>query len=259
MSDMKSAFDEEGYFLARGIFSPEEVRTLEGEFDRIVQQLRARDDTTGWLQSGIIETRNVQQYSGAWMAALLHKPFLDRVETLIGPDIVLNHTMLFQKMPTSAPTPFDAHQDWSYLPTEKDTMIAAMIHLSEATEQNGCLRVFPGSNRRGRMAGSTAVDALFHEQFPLEEATPIVAEPGDVTFFHYLTVHGSTSCRSGPARKVVIVRMFSGEDRKEDPHQFMENLVLRGWNDHTTSATAMKAVIPHPREPKAVAPSSDSA
>ena len=37
--------------------------------------------------------------------------------------------------------------------------------------------------------------------------------------------------------------MFSGRDRKEDVYQYSENLVLRGWNYHTTSATAMKTVF----------------
>ena len=36
--------------------------------------------------------------------------------------------------------------------------------------------------------------------------------------------------------------MFSGKDRKEDIHQFSENLVLRGWNYHTTATTARKTV-----------------
>ena len=31
------------------------------------------------------------------------------------------------------------------------------------------------------------------------------------------------------------------------PPQYIENLVLRGWNDHTTCANAMKASIGHPR------------
>ena len=247
MSRARSFFDENGYYLARGVFPPVEIAVLESEFDRIVQQLRERDESNAWLNADIIETRNVQQYSGPWMAALLQKDFLDLVEELMGPNIVLNHTMLFEKLPTGKPCPFASHQDWSYLPTEMDTMIAAMIHLSPATERNGCLKVFPGSNKRGRMDGSTHVNSGFHAQFPLRDAKPIEAEPGDVTFFHYLTVHGSLANNAGDSRKVVLARMFSGKDRKEDPGQYIENLVLRGWNDHTTCANAMKASIGHPR------------
>ena len=243
MNKIRTFFEENGYYLAKGVFSPDEVGRLENEFDRIVQQLNEHDDSGTLNNNGVIDTRNVQQYSGLWMAALLHEKFLDIVEQFIGPDIVLNHTTLFEKRMTTAPTPFRMHQDWSYLPTRINTMIAGMIHVSEATEEMGCLRVYPGSHRHGRVEGSTAVHAAFHKQFPFEGATAIEAQPGDVTFFDYFIVHGSTSNRSETPRKVVIARMFSGRDQKEDIYQFSENLVLRGWNYHTTSATARKAVL----------------
>jgi len=134
------------------------------------------------------------------------------------------------------------HQDWSYLPTVSDTMIGAMVHVSDATEEMGCLRVYPGSHKHGRIQNSSANDKAFHERFSFEAATPIEARAGDLIFFHYFTVHGSVSNQSKRPRKVVFVRMFSGNDRKEDPHQFAENLVLRGWNHHASPATTTQAV-----------------
>ncbi len=40
MNDIQSFFQENGYYLARGIFSAEELRDLERDFDRIVLQLQ---------------------------------------------------------------------------------------------------------------------------------------------------------------------------------------------------------------------------
>lgn len=243
MDKVRASFEENGYYLARSIFSPDEVGRLKDEFDRMVRQVSNEDKNGSANRNGVISTRNVQQYSGLWMAALLQEKFLDLVERFIGPDIVLNHSTLFEKRMATAKTPFHMHQDWSYLPTRMNTMIAGMIHVSEATEEMGCLRVYPGSHRHGRVEGSTATNAEFHERFPFEGSTAIEAEPGDVTFFDYFIVHGSPSNRSETPRKVVIARMFSGKDRKEDIHQFSENLVLRGWNYHTTTATARKTVV----------------
>ena len=243
MSKMQQFFSDNGYYLAKGVFSPDEISSLETEFDKMVQQLNGGKDGNTSNNNGIIDTRNVQQYSGLWMATLLNKDFLDIVEQFIGPDIVLNHSTLFEKRTTTATTPFMMHQDWSYLPTQTNTMIAGMIHVSEATEEMGCLKVYPGSHKHGRMEASTANDAAFHKRFPLEGATTIEAEPGDITFFDYFIVHGSMSNRAKKPRKVVIARMFSGRDRKEDLYQFSENLVLRGWNYHTTRATARKVVM----------------
>ena len=236
MSDLAGFFAENGYCVVRQLFAPEEMSKLEGEFDRIVRQCEPVDET------GLISTRNVHQYSGLWMSTILDPRLLDRVEELIGPDIVLNHTTLFQKERTSHVGPFRMHQDWSYLPTVGDTMIGAMVHVSDATEEMGCLRVYPGSHKDGRIEDSSANDEAFHARFPFEKATPIEAHSGDIIFFHYFTVHGSVNNQSERPRKVDIVRMFSGTDRKEDPHRFMENLALRGWNHHATPATTTQAV-----------------
>ena len=108
MNKIRTLFEENGYYLAKGVFSPDEVGRLENEFDRIVQQLNEHDDSGTLNNNGVIDTRNVQQYSGLWMAALLHEKFLDIVEQFIGPDIVLNHTTLFEKRMTTAPTPLSA-------------------------------------------------------------------------------------------------------------------------------------------------------
>ncbi len=241
MENEQEFFKEHGYYLAKSVFSQKEVAVLEKEFDRIVRQLEEHgEDKT---ENGVFGTRNVHQYSGLWMATLLEPKFLDLVEQFIGPDIVLNHNTLFVKRKSTGETPFHMHQDWSYLPTQTDTMIAGMIHLGKATANNGALRVYPGSHKDGRMEGSRENNPDFHAKYPFEEATVIEAEPGDITFFDYFIVHGSETSRSESPRKVVIARMFSGKDRKEDIHQYSENIVLRGWNYHTTATTARKVVM----------------
>ena len=241
MDKAREFFKENGYYLAKSVFTPQEVATLEAEFDRIVEQLASHgEDKT---ENGVFGTRNVHQYSGIWMATLLEPRFLDLVEQFIGPDIVLNHNTLFVKQKADGQTPFHMHQDWSYLPTQSDTMIAGMIHLGVATAENGALRVYPGSHRNGRMEGSRENNPDFHAKYSFEKATIIEAEPGDVTFFDYFIVHGSETSDSDTPRKVVIARMFSGKDRKEDIHQYSENIVLRGWNHHTTASTARKVVM----------------
>lgn len=248
MNAEQEFFKDNGYCLAKGVYSSDEICGLEKEFDRIVKQLQACDSTGKWAKKGVIDTRNVQQYSAVWMAAMLHKNFLDTVEQFIGPDIVLNHTTLYHKLPTTAPSPFNSHQDWGYLRTENDTLIGAMIHVSEATEQMGCLRVYPGSNQHGRMDAANHKNAAFYEKYPLQDATAIKADAGDVTFFDSFVVHGSMSNHSDKPRKTVIARLFSGKDRKEDIYAPNENLVLRGWNHRMTRDTALKVPAKRAKE-----------
>ena len=248
MEDPAAHFAEHGYWHARGVFSADHVAALEADFDRIVAQLESSGEAIDARWDGaatdalsrpgdrIVHTHNVQKYSTRWMGALLDPAFLDVAEALLGPDIVLHHTKLFQK-PAEAGAPFPMHQDWPYFPTLNDTMIAGIIHVSEATDEMGGLRVWPGSHRLGRLENANGRgDAL--ADFPIEKALPIEAEPGDVVFFHYFTLHGSMPNRSDRVRKTVLCQLHAGTDAVEPGNAHPdERLVLRGWN-HRLGRTA---------------------
>ena len=154
---------------------------------------------------------------------------------ILGPDIVLHHTKLFQKSPRER-SPFPIHQDWSYFPTEEDSMIAAIIFLTDADDEVGGLRVYPGSHRLGRQENTSGLQSSKTlDQYPLDKATPVGANRGDVLFFSCFTLHGSSPNESDQYRKTVLVQLHSGSDyvilRKEKNH-VNESLVLRGWNHH---------------------------
>jgi ectoine hydroxylase-related dioxygenase (phytanoyl-CoA dioxygenase family) len=245
-------FQEDGFAVARGVFSPSEVVELESEFDRIVAQISSAQEETNARWSGpemdrmgaentvVLHTHNVQRYSAAWMRALIHPGFLAAAGEILGPDIILHHSKLFQK-PAENGAPFPMHQDWEYFPSEKDTMAAAIIHVSRADDQMGCLRVYPGSHRLGRVRESQGQAETFLRDYPIEGATPLEAEAGDVVFFHYFTVHGSLPNRSKDVRKTVLVQMHSGQDRMEPAAHPYEGICLAGWNHAATRATVNDA------------------
>ncbi len=244
-------FAEDGYYLAKGVFSPAEVRELEIEFDHIVSQLQSGDEELNAKWSGpemeklstekmvVLHTHNVQRFSAKWAKAMYQERFLQVATDILGPDVVLHHSKLFQK-PGEKGAPFPVHQDWTYFPTEKDAMIAGIIHVSRATDEMGCLRVYPGSHKLGRVADSSGhVSNEILEKHPLSGATPLEAEPGDVVFFHYFTLHGSMPNRSPHIRKTVLMQMHAGDDQVEEGNQHPnERLVLAGWNHRASRSIA---------------------
>lgn len=250
MSSLRAEFETHGFALAESVFSGSQLSDLEGDFDRIVAQITASGENVNATWSGpemerlgaqntvVVHTHNVQQYSAIWLNAMMSRPFLDAVEHLLGPNIVLHHSKLFQK-PGEKGAPFPMHQDWGYFPTRKDTMLAAIIHVSAATDQMGCLRVYPGTHKLGRVEGAMGSTEVLFKHYPIENATPIEAEPGDVLFFHYCLIHGSMPNRSPAVRKTVLVQMHAGDDDVEPgcthPN---ERLCLRGWNSAMTRETA---------------------
>jgi len=251
MSEVKEFYEENGFYHARGVFSPQEVSVLESDFDRIVEQISGSGEKVDATWSGpgiekirggedrILHTHNVHRYSANWLRALIHPRFLEISRDLLGENIVLNHSKLFYK-PAEKGSPFPMHQDWSYFPTLNDTMMAGIIHVSRATDRMGCLRVYPGSHLLGRIEGTSgkvASDLLV--RYPIEDATIVEAEAGDVVFFHYFTLHGSMPNRSEEVRKTVLVQMYSGDDRVEEGCGHPdERIALSGWNSAMTRQLA---------------------
>ena len=151
--------------IERGVFTAGEIKTLENEFDQIVTQLKksgeninARwgSDLTHHIEdsdSEVIHTHNIQSYSSIMLNMVQNETLLDLAESLIGPDIILHHTKLFCKPPKKG-SAFPLHQDWSYFPTQKNSMIAAVVHLSKSTEDMGCFRVVPESHKLGKIENS---------------------------------------------------------------------------------------------------------
>jgi len=255
-TEITEFFQENGYYLAKGVYSPTEVAELETDFDRIVQQLRGSGEEVDARWKGaainkidtnttVVHTHNVQIYSAVWLRAFLQPRFLEFSRAVLNsPDVILHHSKLFQK-PAEKGAPFPMHQDWSYFPSIKDTMMAGIIHVSNATDEMGCLRVYPGSHRLGRLvesSGMSATESDSLKDYPIDKALVVEAEPGDVLFFHYFTLHGSMPNRSQKIRKTVLAQMHSGDDCIEDGnHHLNERLVLSGWNYHAKRSLGNKS------------------
>lgn len=248
MNEIRAFFAENGYYLAKQVYTPTEVAELEVDFDCIVGQLLASGERVNarWgspltknleaADSVILHTHNVQSYSAVWLRALQHERFLAVAQAILGPDVVLHHTKLFQKPPEKGAA-FPMHQDWQYFPTLKDSMIAGIIHVSAATDQMGCVRVYPGSHRLGRRQGMMGggQNAELSEKYPLSGAQVVEAEPGDVFFFHYFTLHGSMPNTSQALRKTVLVQLHAGDDEVEAGNTHTNlRLTLSGWNHCAT-------------------------
>lgn len=249
--DIKQQFESDGYYLAKGVYSISEISAQVQSFEGIVSQLQdSGEDINARWQGGaasqighqddiVLHTHNVHRYSRVWLDSMLNKKFLEVASAILGDDIVLHHSKLFQK-PAEQGAPFPVHQDWSYFPTEQDTMIAGVIHVSDATDEMGCFRVFPGSHRLGRLLRSNGKsDDSALADYPLERATIVEADAGDVLFFHYLTLHGSFPNRSSSTRKTVLVQMYAGYDQVERNNLHVdEQLVLLGTNSRDSRLSA---------------------
>jgi non-haem Fe2+, alpha-ketoglutarate-dependent halogenase len=167
-----------------------------------------------------------------------HPRILDAVEDIIGPDIVVHATSIFQKRPYDA-TFVSWHQDGYYLGLDQPDFISAWVALTDSTAENGCLRVVRGSHRNGNFPhGNSAKSEKNLLSSGLEiavaveesEATDVVLRAGEMSFHHVNIVHGSNPNRSGTARAGFAIRYVAPHVSQSRPH--FPVMLVRGQDRH---------------------------
>jgi phytanoyl-CoA hydroxylase len=123
-------------------------------------------------------------------------------------------SMLFLKPPG---LPGQAwHQDERFIPTRDRSLIGAWIALDDATIENGCLWVLPGSHRDGvlhrhRPHGNPDEYDPTDESFGFDDTAAVSVEvkTGDVVFFNGYLLHKSTKNRSTGTRRALVNHYMS--------------------------------------------------
>jgi ectoine hydroxylase-related dioxygenase (phytanoyl-CoA dioxygenase family) len=95
------------------------------------------------------------------------------------------------------------------------------VAFDHVNEENGCMRFIPGSNRWGLVNESNFFTSDLEGQrnrmrLPEGEAwreVPVILEPGQASFHHCMTLHGSGPNRTERPRRSIAVHLMSGETR----------------------------------------------
>ncbi|MFB5190667.1 phytanoyl-CoA dioxygenase family protein [Alicyclobacillus fastidiosus] len=217
-------YNENGYLLVQGVFSPSEVEEMRSAIDGILDRAsRTKLDRSATWQGDYLPQEelkklvlkgfhDVHYHDSAFLRALSHSNMRHVLSSIVGPNVQLHHSKMLVKPPERGAA-FPLHQDHPYFPHEKHTMLAASVHLDDSDMENGCLCVIPGSHKVGPIphVGSYYLD---HQKYPLSKATPCPAKAGDVLFFNYLTIHGSDINRSNRVRRNVL---FQYRDPADPP------------------------------------------
>ncbi|GAB4469545.1 MAG: hypothetical protein OHK0029_42200 [Armatimonadaceae bacterium] len=131
-----------------------------------------------------------------------HLPFWDG-------SVKCMQSMLFVKPPGFQGQAW--HQDEIYIPTRDRSLIGAWIALDDATIENGCLWVVPGSHRTGylfpqRDHGNPDEFDFARESYGFDESAevPVEVKTGSVVFFNGYLLHRSRKNRSQIYRRVLV-------------------------------------------------------
>lgn len=225
-------YKENGYLLVKGVFDRNEVEQMREAVEGIIRRAaQSKQDANAAWQGDFLPPdllkklvlkgfHDVHYHDAAFMRAAIHPNMASVLARLIGPNVQLHHSKMLVKPPENGAA-FPMHQDYPYFPHEKHTMLAASVHLDNADEENGCLRVIPGSHHQGSLP-HVGSHYLNHKEYPITDGTLCEAEAGDVLFFNYLTIHGSSANRSERTRRNVLFQY-------RDPTDFPTENVHVDW------------------------------
>lgn len=213
-------YHENGYLIVEDAFSAEEVAALCGETVQICRGERGAveglppllpGDSDDDVMARVLCIHFPHKISPFMLDMMKHPAVVDVLTGVIGPNVKSMQSMLFVK---SAGKPGQAwHQDEDFIPTRDRSLIGAWIALDDATVENGCLWIIPGSHKRGilwEMQEQDDPDFDCSDEsigFPYTDADAIPAEvrAGSVVFFNGYTLHRSLPnvARSGYRRALV--------------------------------------------------------
>lgn len=202
-------YRENGFAVAERLFDPSEVADLNAAITEIltvsdissVAEVEPGDNGTArriWSPT---------KQHAAFERAIAHPELLDRVEALIGPDILFHYSKLHLKAPKVGSL-VDWHQDFAFYPHTNTDLVTALIYLDDATTENSALQAVPGSHHRGladhyvdgyfrgKVAGADAPDPAL--------AVAIEAPAGSAVFIHPLLLHYSSPNRSDRYRRAFL-------------------------------------------------------
>ncbi len=105
------------------------------------------------------------------------------------------------------------HQDLAYFNLPPDTMVVgAWIALDEATAENGCMHVIPGSHRKGPVVHFRRRDwQICDTDVAVAEDVIVPLKPGGCLLFHGLIHHGTPPNYSDKRRRALQFHYFPSD------------------------------------------------
>jgi hypothetical protein len=231
-------FRRDGYFVRERVFAEAELARMRAAVERVHERVLAAARAADAAPIERIDGKRYQDLLGSlvkweWRETradvrsmepfLQLDPELERLPDdprLWGPArapcgaerLALFTDKLNFKRPGGAPFPW--HQDSPYFAFDcphVERLVSLQVYLDDATVENGCLWMIPGSHARGRLAcfeDRGTLDRLYTDvERVLADAprVPIEAPAGSVIFFHGDVVHGSRSNKSGESRRAFVL------------------------------------------------------
>jgi ectoine hydroxylase-related dioxygenase (phytanoyl-CoA dioxygenase family) len=214
-------YKENGYIIIEDFLKKPELDKLLASLDALVQE-KARDlnkdkgdfnleKTSGGsngdeiVAPGLLrKIQSIVDYNPDFAELAQCDKLLDLVEDLIGPTIYYHSSkLMFKPAKHGGIKPW--HQDYAYWASTKPEQVTCWLALDNATEENGCMQLIPGSHKWGLVKHGQAELQVDPKNIPVDKKLIAPMKAGSLLCFHVLTFHHSGPNRSDKHRRAFIV------------------------------------------------------
>jgi phytanoyl-CoA hydroxylase len=258
-------FRDHGYLAMNGLLSPQEVEDCKAALSdlahrRTVWDKRVWSQEEPYFASGGQDARvDDPELRLRKLAYFVHlEPRLERIaahprlrsviDELIGPDSRMIQDMALLKPPfRGSEKPW--HQDAAYFDwTPLGGVVGTWIALDEATVDNGCMQIIPGSHVQGPMPHFHVRDCqLADQRVQVGRVVTIPLQPGGILFFSGLMHHGTPPNMTASRRRALQFHYAAANctHMTIDQHGelFSEGGVYAGCRDWDLAAGTSRAVL----------------
>ena len=201
-------YEEEGFVAPIDILSKEEAKEVREEIEFI--EKKWPDELEG------LGRNYIHLISPVFDKVCNNAKILDAVESLIGKNILICGTTLFVKNPNEKGF-VSFHQDAKYIGLEPHNWVTAWVAITDANEENGCMRMWPGSHKNNLQYHNQKFDennlltrGQTVENVPINETKPVILKAGQISLHHPKVVHGSGLNKSKDRRIGFVIQSYIG-------------------------------------------------
>ena len=228
--EQQAFFAQQGYLIVADLLSRREVAECQREIQRLHQlaaELAASQDplsnhfqrepfSQDSSHNGLPVLRkieNTRALSPCFTQLAAHPRLVAIVQSLLGDDLLLFRSTLMLK-PAFHGSAHALHQDSAYWPMEPPALVTASIALDDATPDNGCIKVIPGSHHWGlqewgHIAQQQGAPLTNRQDLDGARQLDVPLSAGSAVLFHSLMVHGSGPNQTDRARNTALYAYFS--------------------------------------------------
>ena len=201
-------YEDHGFVAPIDILTLEEATKIKEEIEYI--EKKWPDELIG------LGRNNVHYISPIFDQVCHNSKILDAVESIVGKDILVGGTTLFIKDPDKKGF-VSWHQDAKYIGFEPHNWVTAWLAITDANEENGCMRMWSGSHKEKIKKHKDTFNennlltrGQTVQNVPLEDTTPNILKAGQLSLHHPMIVHGSGSNKSNTRRIGFVIQSYIG-------------------------------------------------